>query len=229
MKGPFNKKIGAVLIALLAIGAVVALRISVGEVDTVRAVSAIRRVQDHWWALPAYLGGYVALTTAFVPAVLLHMAVGVAYGFRVGLWINLLAFNATALLQFTLARRAGRERVAAFLARRRIRALDDLSQAHGLLGVILIRLVPIPAMGVATGLGVSPVRWRDFVLGTLVGTLPYIVVYTYFAAALVEGEPGTERETRWRVAISTAAILALALGSAAIRARMARARRGRSA
>ncbi|HZN95390.1 MAG TPA: VTT domain-containing protein [Myxococcales bacterium] len=222
MKGPFNKKIGALLFAVVAIAAVVWIRISLGEMDAARAVGALRGVQDRWWALPVYFGCYVALTSAFFPALLLHMAVGAVYGFPAGLLINLVTFNVTASLQFAVARRAGRERVAAFLARRRVTALDDLSRAHGFLGVVLIRFLPIPTAAVAAGLGVSPVRWRDFALGSLVGASSYTAVYTYFAAALVEGEPGAEQEVRWRLAVSMAGVVALALGTAFIRARLAR-------
>jgi uncharacterized membrane protein YdjX (TVP38/TMEM64 family) len=222
MMGPFNKKIGAVLIAVIAIAVVVGLRVVVGEVDAARALGALRQVQGQWWALPAYFGAYVALTTALVPAVLLHMAAGAAYGFQEAIWINLACFHLTANAHFLAARRAGRERVAGLLARRGIRALDEVSRTHGLLGVVLIRFLPIPAMAVAAGLGVSPVRWRDFALGSFVGASPYIVVYTYFAAALVEGAAGAEREAQWRVAIATAVVLALALGTAVVRARMGR-------
>jgi uncharacterized membrane protein YdjX (TVP38/TMEM64 family) len=222
MTGQFNKKIGAALLAGVAIAAVVWVRLAVGEVDAARALGALRRVQDRWWALPALFGCYVALSSAFLPSVLLHMAVGAAYGFRTAIWLNLCAFHATAWLQFAVARRVGRERVARFLARRRIAALDELSRTHGLLGVVLIRFLPIPGAAVAAGLGVSPVRWRDYALGSLVGAFPYIAVYTYFAAALVEGTAGTEREARWRVAIATAVVLALALGTAVVRARVGR-------
>lgn len=222
MKGPFNKKIGAVLLAAVAVAAIVGLRASVGEVDAARALEALRRVQGQWWAIPAFFGAYAVLTTALVPAVLLHLAAGAAYGFGAAIWINLACFHATANLQFFAARRAGREKVAGFLERRGIRVLDEVSRTHGLLGVVLIRFLPIPAVAVAAGLGASPVRWRDFALGSLVGALPYIAVYTYFAAALVEGAAGAEREARWKVAIATAVVLALAVGTAAVRARGAR-------
>jgi len=222
MKGPFNKKIGAVLLLAVAVAAIVGLRVSVGEVDAARALGTLRRVQGQWWAIPAFFGAYVLFTTALVPAVFLHMASGAAYGFEEAIWINLACFHATANLQFLAARRAGRERVAGFLARRGIRALDEVSKTHGLLGVVLIRFLPIPMVAVAAGLGVSPVRWRDFAVGSLVGAFPYIAVYTYFAAALVEGAAGAEREAQWKVAIATAVVLALALGTAAVRARVAR-------
>ncbi|HYV48670.1 MAG TPA: VTT domain-containing protein [Myxococcaceae bacterium] len=228
MKGPFNKKIGAVLLAGVAVVALVWLRVSVGEVNAARALGELRRVQGQWWALPAFFGAYLALTTALVPSGLLHMASGAAYGFREAIWINLAYFQAAANLQFFAARRAGRERVAGFLELRGIRALDEVSKTHGLLGVVLIRFLPIPGMVVATGLGVSPVRWRDYAAGSLIGGFPYIVVYTYFAAALVEGTAGAEREARWRVAIATAVVLALAVGTAAVRARVARSARSKA-
>ncbi|HVE82265.1 MAG TPA: VTT domain-containing protein, partial [Myxococcales bacterium] len=136
------------------------------------------------------------------------------------IWLNLACFNATAWLQFALARWLGRDKVAAFLARRGVTALDRLSHSHGLLSAVLIRFLPIPAAAVAMGLGLSPMRRRDFGVGTLVGALPYIAVYTYFASALVEGVAGAEREAQWNAALATLAVVVLALAGALIRSRV---------
>lgn len=217
MMGPFNKKIGW---ALAAVAIAVAARLLLGDVEPARALATLREAQDEWWALPAYLVAYVLLTSLFVPAVLLHMAVGAAYGFNPGIWINLVTFNTAALLQFTAARRVGQAAVTAFLARRGVKLVERLSHEHGLLSAVLIRFVPMPAFAVAAGLGVSPMRARDFALGTLLGGAPFVVVYTYFASALVEGTAGAEAKARWQVLAATAAVLALALAGGWIRAKV---------
>lgn len=55
---------------------------------------------------------------------------------------------------------------------------------------MLVRLLPLPNMAVNVAAALSPLRWRDFALGTLVGTLPIIAVHTAFAAGLAQGAHG---------------------------------------
>jgi uncharacterized membrane protein YdjX (TVP38/TMEM64 family) len=231
MLGPFNKKVSdgtggwprrIAAIAGIAFVAV-ALRVAVGpRFDAAVVLATLRRVQESWWALPAFAVTYVVLTTAFFPAVVLHMAAGAAYGFGPGLCLNLVLFNATATAQFFAARRLGRERVAAFLAARGFTAVDKLFADHGLVSAILVRFLPLPAAAVAGSAGLSPLRARDFIIGSIVGALPYTAVYTYFASALVEGAAEASDRAFRTAAVATGAVVAMALVGTWIRARVRR-------
>jgi len=199
--------------ALLLVSALGALRFWVGgHLSVTDAVMLLKRLEGHAWAVPGYLLLYVALTTLFLPAALFHVAAGVTWGFKGGVLLNLLACNGGATLQFFAARRLGRERVRWLLNRKGVAGLDALLSRAGFETCLLIRLIPLPTVVVNVAAGLSSVRWPHFALGTLLGTLPIILVYTGFAAALAEGAAGTERKILIRLVLGGLCLGVLAVG-----------------
>jgi len=219
MEAPDGKKRGPrgprrVLLAVgLLLAALVILRVSVhGHLSPAGAVALLRRFEGHAWAAPVYLLLYVPLTAAFLPATLFHVAAGVTWGFKLGALLNVLACNGGATLQFLAARRLGRERVRWLMERKGAAGLDRLLSHSGFETVLFIRMTPLPTMAVNVAGGLSSMRWRHFALGTLLGTLPVILVYTWFAAALAEGAVGTEQKILRDLALGGACLLVLGLG-----------------
>lgn len=198
--------VGAVALALVLV------RVLLHEhLEPRAAVALLRRFEHHGWAIPAYLFLYVPLTAAFLPATLFHVAAGVTWGFKLGVLLNILACNGSSTLQFFAARKLGRERVKWLMERKGAAGLDALLAKSGFETVLLIRLTPLPTMAVNVAGGLSSIRWRDFALGSALGTLPVILVYTWFAAALANGLAGTEQQILRNLVIAGACLIALAL------------------
>ncbi len=183
--------------ALLALAVAVVLGVRLGlrdELQPKAALALLRSVQHQWWAIPAFALSYVTLTAAFAPVVLFHMISGAAYGFWPGLLLNLIVFNVAVSLQFLAARRVGRARAEALVARYGLVGRVRSSSTNGLRTVLSLRLLPLPSMITCLTAVLAGVRWRDFALGSFIGAMPSTVIYTYFAAALVEGVEGAERK-----------------------------------
>lgn len=68
----------------------------------------------------------------------------------------------------------------------RIRNLDDRLAKHGFRTVTLLRLLFYTTPALQFALGISRVRFRPFLLGTIVGVLPFTVLMTLFGAQLGE-------------------------------------------
>ena len=201
------------LLALLALLVLGALRVAGAEyLEPRAAVALLRSLQAQGWALPAFLLLYTALTTALVPAALLHMVAGAAWGLPMGLAINVLACNGVACLQFWAARRLGRGRMARLLARSRLSTFDGVAAREGLRAAISVRAFPFPFVAVNVTGGLSSLRLRDFALGTLIGTLPLIAIYTALADSLVAGVAGAERRALVQVLASGVVLLVLTYG-----------------
>ncbi|MHB8876041.1 MAG: TVP38/TMEM64 family protein [Myxococcaceae bacterium] len=181
--------LGVVLFAALAVGVRFALQ---EHSDPRSALALLRSVDDQWWSKPAFLLSYIAATAVFLPAVLFHMISGAAWGFGVGVALNFVAVNSSASLQFLFARKLGRERLARLLPARHLRLFDGAAVRHGYRTVVAVRMLPLPHMAVNVAAGISAMRWRDFALGSVIGTLPVVLVYTYLAASLVEGVAGAQ-------------------------------------
>lgn len=204
--------VGAGVALAVILGMVLLARhLAADHLEPERALALLRSTQGEAWALPSFLVAYLVLTALFFPAALFHMVAAAAFGFPLGLALNVLACNAGASLQFLLARRLGRERVAAWLARRRIGALD-LGRRPGLREAIAIRAFPFPTMAVNAGAGLSAIRWRDFALGSLLGTFPVIAIYSYAAATLVEGLAGVRERVLVPALVSAALLVAVTYG-----------------
>ncbi len=60
--------------------------------------------------------------------------------------------------------------------------------------------------------GLSSLRLRDFALGTLIGTLPVIAIYTALADSLVAGVAGAERRALLQVLAAGLLLLVLSYG-----------------
>lgn len=195
-------------------GGAVAVRWVLGDrLDPRAALELLRAAQSSGAALPLFLAAYVALTSLLVPAGLFHLAAGAAFGFEAALLLNLVAFNVTSNLQFVLARRLGRAFVAQRAAGLRLARFEEVLAREGFRAALLVRLLPLPNMAVNVTAGLSAIRWRDFALGSLLGTLPIITVYTWFAASLVAGVEGAREQALLHAGAGALAIVALAFGS----------------
>lgn len=203
------------LVLLVAAGVMVALVEGVPPVDRVRGW-----VEAAGWAGPVlYSLLYAALTLTPAPASLMGIAGGVLFGLAVGLTVVLAGAVAGAVAGFAAARWLGRGTVLR-LGGHRLARLDDLVSRRGLVAVVAARLVPvIPFTTLNLACGLTAVRFRHYVLGTVVGILPATTAYVTIGA--YGADPGS---TPFLVAVGGLVVLAAGGLVAAHRRRRARAR-----
>ena len=145
------------------------------------AAFALRVEEFGPWAPLLFIVVYVAASVAFIPAALLTLAGGAVFGLARGIPIVFTAALLGSSASFGVARTVARDRVTRWLARDpRAAAVNDAIAAEGVKVVLLLRLSPLFPYNVLNyALGLSRVRYRDFVLGSL-GMLPGTVLYTYY-------------------------------------------------
>jgi uncharacterized membrane protein YdjX (TVP38/TMEM64 family) len=205
--------------------AALAVRVGLREqLEPRQAARLLQQAASHAWAVPAFAALYVVLTSALAPAVVFHMVAGATWGFPLGLALNLLLFNATATVHFWAARRLGRERVVSLLSLFGLGGWVARLDQAGLASAIAVRVLPFPTLVASGSAGISGMSWRVFALGTLLGAIPWVGIYTYFSAALVAGAEGAQRRSFVQALIAAVVILA---GTAA--ARLVARRRSRGA
>ncbi len=216
----------ATLLLLLAafIGAAVAIRLVAGDwLEPRTLVALVKAYGASWWAMPALALAYLIGSTFFVPAVVFHVVAGASFGFAPAVAFNLAVANVVSNLQFWGGRLLGRERVKAWLVARGQVALVAELEDRGLWTMLVIRQLPLPFVGVNAAAGASPMPWWHFLVGSGLGLVPNGVVFTYFAAALVEGVEGARTEALVRALSAGAGIIALALVSRYLQTRRRRA------
>jgi len=129
---------------------------------------------------------YVLATVLFLPGSILTLGAGFAYGVIEGAAIVWVAANAGAALAFLLGRTLAREWIAAKVAANpRFAAIDRAVGVQGLKIVLLTRLSPaFPFNLLNYAYGLTGVRFRDYLLASLVGMVPGTIMYVYLGSLI---------------------------------------------
>lgn len=130
--------------------------------------------------IAAFSAAYAVASLFFFPAGLMTIAAGALFGFAWGLVAVMGASTASAVAAFMIARHLARDRVTRFFRRNgKLDAMDRSLRKEGWRAVALLRLSPVVPFAVKSYLfGVSRVRFRDYLVGTIVGKIPGAVVLT---------------------------------------------------
>ncbi|OLL72692.1 MULTISPECIES: VTT domain-containing protein [unclassified Pseudonocardia] len=181
----------ALLVLLVAAGSAVLLVTGLPTLDGIRAVTL-----GAGWAAPVLFTLLFAAFTlvpapapAPAPATLMGIAAGVLFGLPVGLATTMVAVATGSLAGFVVSRVLGRE-VIAGLGNARIRRLDERLRRGGLWTVAggrLLPVIPFPVLSYACGL--TAIRMRDYLVGSVVGVLPSAVAFVTIGAH--GGDPGS--------------------------------------
>lgn len=137
------------------------------------------------WTAGVLLAGYVLRPLTLIPIAPLWIVSGALLGWGTGASVSLAGTCLGAAVAFALARRLGRD----FVERRfpRLGRLGRVDASWGLRAVIALQLMPVVPHDLVNGMaGVSRIPYRSFFLGTLLGCLPLIVLYTYAGSAVLE-------------------------------------------
>lgn len=142
-------------------------------------------------AAPALMfGTYVVATLVPIPRTVFSLASGLLLGSVVGVSVALVATAVSGLLSFALARSLGRRVVARHLDRASVRAVDARLTGGGWLAVASLRLIPaIPFLPTNYACGLSSVRTRPYLAGTMIGSLPGTAAAVVLGDTLTGGTP----------------------------------------
>jgi phospholipase D1/2 len=125
------------------------------------------------------LGGAVAF-----PVNILILATSAAFGPWLGALYAALGSLASALAVYFAGARFGKDALDRRLGGRWKRAIDGIKD-RGVLAVVTLRLVPVaPFTLINLAAGASGIRFADFVLGTIVGMAPGLVLVTFMGDRL---------------------------------------------
>ncbi|HBL13439.1 MAG TPA: TVP38/TMEM64 family protein [Cyanobacteria bacterium UBA11162] len=136
------------------------------------------------WAPLIYIILYTVGTILILPSTPLNLSGGAIFGVWWGtIWTSIAAMVA-AVVAFAFTRTVGREVVARKLAGR-WEAMDAEMRQGGLFYMFAIRLLPIIPYGLVNfAAGLTSIRFRDYLVGTLLGTVPGILPFVMMGSGL---------------------------------------------
>lgn len=129
-----------------------------------------------------YVAVYVIATFVFVPGAPLTIAGGALFGSVFGTLYTVIGATIGASLAFLLSRFLGRDFVGALEGERfkKLAEYDETIEKNGFGAVLFLRFVPlVPFNGLNFALGLTKVKFRDYVLGTIFGIIPGTFAYVY--------------------------------------------------
>ena len=172
------------------------------------------RVEVEAWATQGgvrvpviFIVGYAVATLLLLPKNVMSAAAGFVFGLPVGLALVWVAAMLGAAASFWIGRGLGRDGVQR-LAGKHLARLDALVERHGVIAVLVARLVPVvPFTAVNYGSGLTGVGFRPYVLATALGIVPGTVSY------VAVGAYGTN-PTSWPFLAAAGGLLALTAAGA---------------
>jgi uncharacterized membrane protein YdjX (TVP38/TMEM64 family) len=142
------------------------------------------------WAPLIYILLYTLGTLLILPSTPLNLTGGAIFGIWWGtLWTTIAALVA-AIAAFAFTRTIGREWVSQKLAGRWSAVDAEICQG-GLFYMFAIRLLPIIPYGIVNFVaGLTSIKFKDYSIGTLLGTLPGVLPFVMMGAGMTELSQG---------------------------------------
>ena len=142
------------------------------------------------WAPVLYILIYSIATICILPSTPLNLTGGAIFGAVWGtVWTSIAAILA-AILAFGFSRTIGRSLVERKLAGK-WESIDREMQQGGFFYMFAVRLLPLIPYGIVNfAAGLTSIKFRDYFLGTLLGTVPGILPFVMMGAGLTALKQG---------------------------------------
>jgi phospholipase D1/2 len=162
------------------------------SIDLRQTLGLLAALRGEWIAPFVVALVFVVAGLVAFPVTLLIIATGVVFGAGHGFAFALVGAELSALASYAIGHHLGRDTLLN-LSHRGVSRVSRRLEQQGLLAVITLRIVPVaPFTVVNLVAGASPIRLRDFALGTLLGMLPGTLALTLFSDQLVATLDATE-------------------------------------
>lgn len=170
---------------------------------------AVATMRSLWYAPIILIAGYALGCVFALPASIFVIAAGVIFGWKLGTVYAMTGAMIGATAAYFVGRFLGEgmlERLGKTGARLAVQA-----KSSGFLSILIVRLIPGPPFALWNYVaGIARVPFRDYVLATLLGTLPAHLIFTYSADAIFNGSM-TEGAAMKRLFIVAGLLLAMVI------------------
>jgi len=141
------------------------------------------------WAPIAFIAFYT-LGTIFIPSTPFMVLAGLMFGFGEGLLYTIMGGFLNSIVVFEISRRLGKDWVEGILQNKYMKKLGDYNkrlESGAIWDLIILRILPIMPFNVLNILmGVSRIKLRDYIIGTILGLAPSNIISVYFGNILTK-------------------------------------------
>ncbi len=166
-----------------------------GLSTTEAAQRFIDTIGESWWGIFAYMLVYLARPIVLFPASILTIVGGILFGPVLGVFVVVIAANASAMIAYSVGRLLGRapgttdataeDGTTSFVPRWSNRMRDNSFET-----VLIMRLLFLPYDLVNYVSGILRLQWLPFLLATALGSLPGTVSFVLLGASIDRVDEG---------------------------------------
>ncbi|MFM5908120.1 MAG: TVP38/TMEM64 family protein [Novosphingobium sp.] len=181
--------LGGLLLAIALVGATVISFLPRTRASALQLLTELSAYpSQHWFAFA--VGQVVIAACGVLPASVMAVMAGAAYGMAMGLAISVVCTLLGGWIAFLLSRSILRPWIEKLLERSRFaERLDEALEGEGWHFVFLLRISPVMPFALTSyGFGLTRIRQRDYLIGTL-ASLPAMASYVGLGAV---GRQGVE-------------------------------------
>ena len=135
------------------------------------------------WAPLIFVALYT-LGTIFIPSTPFMAVAGILFGFKYGFIYSAIGGFLSSIIVFEISRRLGKTKVENILEHKYLKSLgryNERLESGGAWDLVILRIAPIMPFNVLNILmGVSKIKTGDYVIGTVLGLIPSIILTVYF-------------------------------------------------
>lgn len=136
-----------------------------------------------------------------IPAAVFSVAGGMLFGAVKGFILNLIGLFISATTVFFIARYLGKGFIYKILKGKMLK-LDNQLKCNGFKFMVLFRMIPIfPFDLLSLAAGVSSIKYRDFICGSVLGSIPEILCYSLIITGFGRNHHGQSKFVFFMVAI----------------------------
>ncbi|MCG8635590.1 MAG: TVP38/TMEM64 family protein [Desulfobacterales bacterium] len=173
----------AVILVAFIVSAISLIKLtSLKDFLTVDQLDQLLQTTGHW-APAVFMAIYALGVCLFIPGTVLGAMGAVLFGAYWGFVYVWAGAMAGAVLAFFIGRYLGRE-FAASLIGEKFKKYDDAIERNGFATVLYLRLVYFPFTPMNFGMGLTKVRFQDYIIGTGLGISVGTFIYLFFIGTL---------------------------------------------
>jgi len=197
-----------VLVVIVGTGFAVLRWTPLADYLTVETVSAVlARLRESWWAPVALIASYLVLCP-LIPATPMMVAGGMVFGPVVGAIYNIIGTFLGGTATYFLGRGLGHDFVLHLLGNR-LKRVERAIARRGFWSMVGARFLPIPFPLVNYSMALAGIRPALFLTTTIMGLIPGVTVFTYFASLLTKAASGHRSGIVLQFAIASLLMLLL--------------------
>ena len=178
--------------------------------DRHRVVAFFLGLRESTWAPLVLLGLYMVLAPIGLPTTPLIIAGGIVFGRTLGAVYNIVGCVLGAAISYQMGRLLGRDFVRR-LGRKRLKRIEVLLRRRGFWSLVGVRYLPIPFPVINYGAAMAGLPFTTFLLSTVLGLVPALTIYTYFAATIFDVTQGGDPAQLRSGIIAFLAVMAVSL------------------